>query len=411
MSHTPSTHYPLTSGEFLAEPHPHFHRMRQEDPVYWSDEIQAWVLTRYEDVLAGFQDPRLSNRRTEMLVNYQLAGRDPTTAKDFARVVDGMMVMRDGEDHHRLRILGNRGFTPTLLENFRAVIQWVVDQLLDKVQAAGRMDIVTDLAQPFPSIMIAELFGIPEDDRFLFQKWADDVVKFWGGTLGNPEEDARAANAGAIQLEQYFLRLLKKRGSKPGTDLMGLFIAGQNEGRLSPEEVCHQCVVILNAGHVTTIDQLANAVNAFLIHPDQFQRLRDDPSLLRSAVEEVLRFDPALPLIHRVATEDLEIGGKAIRKGQVVYLGMAAANRDPEIFPDPDRFDIARPNNRHLSFAAGPHVCLGAGLARRELEIGLATLFRRMQGLRLNEASPPRRRCESLVFRGFSSLPVCFATA
>jgi cytochrome P450 PksS len=270
------------------------------------------------------------------------------------------------------------------------------------------MDVVAEVAQPFPAIIIAELFGIPEADRPRFQTWADAMAKFFGAALGNPEENARAANDGAVQLEQYFLELLRKRGNKPGTDLMGLFIAGQNEGRLTPEEVCHQCILLLNAGHVTTIDQLANAVYALLTHPDQCKRLRAEPALAKSAVEEVLRFDPAVPLIHRIALEDLEIRGKVIRKGQVVYLGIAAANRDPAVFRDPDRFDIGRPNNRHLAFAEGPHICLGAGLARRELEIGLATLSRRMPRLRLDEERPPRRRCESLVFKGFHTLPVRF---
>src|SRR5262249_19789692 len=178
----------------------------------------------------------------------------------------------------------------------------------------------------FPAIIIAELFGIPQEERALFQNWADDVSRFFGGTLGNPVEDARAANASAVQLEQFFLKQMQQRSTRSSTDLLDLFLAGQNEGRLTPEEVCQQCILILIAGHVTTIDQMANAVHAFLTHPDQLQKLRDDPGLIRSAVDEVVRFDPAVPLVHRLAMEDLEIGGKRIRKGQAVYLGMAPAN-------------------------------------------------------------------------------------
>jgi cytochrome P450 PksS len=286
------------------------------------------------------------------------------------------------------------------------MVQAVVDRLLDKVLGAGRMDVAADFAQPLPALVIAEMFGIPAGDRHLFQEWSDALARFFGGTLGDPEQAARAANGAVVHLERYFLDLLAERRTDPSDDLMTLLLAGQAEGRLSAEEVCSQCILFLVAGHVTTIDQMTNAVHAFLRHPDLVGRLRDDPSLLGSAVEEVLRYDPAVPFIHRIAAADVEIGGKRIRKSQVVYLGIAAANRDPAAFPDPDRFDIARAENRHVAFAVGPHVCLGAGLARRELEVGLATLFRRLPSLRLDEESPPRRRCESLVFRGFASLPV-----
>jgi cytochrome P450 PksS len=380
--------------------------MRRDDPVHWSEELQAWVLTRYEDVCLAFRDPRLSNRRMDLLVRHQLRHGDPTLARDFERVLSQQMLFQDGAEHHRLRVLGNRGFTPSMLERSRPMVQAVVDDLLNKVLGAGRMDVAADFAQPLPALVIAEMFGIPAGDRHLFQEWSDALARFFGGNLGDPEQDARAANDAVVHLERYFLDLLAERRTDPGDDLMTLLLAGQAEGRLSAEEVCSQCILFLVAGHVTTIDQMTNAVHAFLRHPGQVQRLRDDPSLLASAVEEVLRYDPAVPFIHRIAAADVEIGGKRIRKGQVVYLGIAAANRDPAAFADPDRFDIARAENRHVAFAAGPHVCLGAGLARRELEVGLSTLFRRLPSLRLDEASPPRRRCESLVFRGFASLPV-----
>lgn len=382
--------------------------MRQEDPVHWSEALHAWVLTRYEDVAQAFRDPRLSNQRMDLLVRFQLRDSDPTLARDFERVGNQQMLFKDGAEHHRLRVLGNRGFVPSMLERSRPMIQQVVDELLSKVQGAGRMDVAADLAQPLPALVIADMFGIPAGDRHLFQEWSDAAARFFGGLLDDPAEDARAANAAMVSLERYFLALLEERRKGPGDDLMSLLLAGQAEGKLSAEEVCSQCILFLVAGHVTTIDQMSNAVSAFLTHPDQTQRLRDDPSLIHSAVEEVLRYDGAVPVIHRIAAADLDVGGRTIRQGQVVYLSIAAANRDPAVFPDPDRFDIARADNRHVAFATGPHVCLGAGLARRELEIGLLTLFRRLPNLRRDEAKTPRRRCESLVFRGFHSLPVVF---
>jgi cytochrome P450 PksS len=405
MCPTPRAPYDLTNPQALAEGYLLFRRLREGDPVHWSEPIQAWVLTRYPDVLQALRDPRLSNRRTDYLVNFQLRNSDPALAADYARISEGMMLMKDGADHHRLRVLGNGGFTPSLLDRSLPLIQRVMDELLDQVQGRSRFDVVADLAQPLPAVVIAELFGIPPEDRRLFQQWSDDAAQFFGGTLGDPEPAARAANAAALELERYFAALLEQRRRAPGDDLMSLLLAGQAEGKLSAEEVCHQCVLLLVGGHVTTIDQFANAVHAFLEHPDQLRKLRDNPGLIRSAVEEALRYDGAVPFIHRVAAADLEIGGRAIRRGQAVYLGLAAANRDPELFAEPDRFDITRTNNRHLSFGAGPHVCLGGGLARRELEVGLLTLFRRMPTLRLDGEDRPKRRCESLVFRGFHRLP------
>jgi cytochrome P450 PksS len=316
------------------------------------------------------------------------------------------MIYKDGTEHHRLRVLGNRGFTPSMLDRARPMVQAVVDDLLDRVSGAQRMDVVPDFAQPLPALVIAAMFGIPAADRHLFQEWSDAAARLFGGNLRDPEQDARAANAALLALDQYFRSLLEERRRKPGDDLMSLLIAAQDEGRLSAEEVCAQCVLILAAGHVTTIDQMSNAIHALLRHPDQLWRLRDDPALMPSAVEEILRYDGAVPFIHRIATEDLEMGGKAISKGQVVFLGIAAANRDPAVFADPDRFAVGRRDNRHVAFAAGTHVCLGAGLARRELEIGLSTLLRRLPELRLDDTAPPVRKCENLVFRGFSALSV-----
>jgi cytochrome P450 PksS len=380
--------------------------MREEDSVHWSEVIQAWVVTRYKDVVEALRDARLSAARTELLVNHQLRNSDTALAADFARVAREQMLLKDGPDHHRLRTLGNHGFTPRMLERARPMIQGVMDKLLDGLEGRGRFDVARDLAQPLPAAVIAELFGIPAAARDLFQGSSDALATFFGGALEAPEAAARAASKATVSMERYFSELLEERRRAPGEDLMSLLIEGQAEGRISAQEVCAQCILLLTAGHVTTIDQFSNAVFAFLSHPEQRRKLCDDPTLIKSAVEECLRFDGAVPLLHRVATVDLEIGGKTIRKGQMVYLGLAAANRDPDFFPEPDRFDITRSNNRHVAFGAGPHVCIGGGLARRELEIGLLTLFRRRPSLRLAEGEAPRRRCESLLFRGFHALPV-----
>lgn len=404
----PQDAYDLTDPQNLLPLYPLLDRLRREKPVYRSEQLNAWVVTRYADVAAALRDPLVSSRRLELIVGYQLRNHDPSVAKDFERVGLQQMLFRDGAEHHRLRVLGNRGFTPTMLERARPVIERVVDNLLDKVQTRGEMDVLLDLAQPLPALTIAELFGIPKTDRDLFQRWSDAAARFFGGNLTDPDADARAANDSVLALEAYFLNLIKQRRDKSGDDLLSLLLAGQAEGRLSPEEVSAQCILILVAGHVTTIDLTCNVVNALLDHPAVWRELVADPSKVDAAVEEGLRYDTSVPFVHRVVRGDTTIGGQPVEAGQVVYLGLAAANRDPAVFPNPDAFELSRPNGHaHLSFATGPHVCLGANLARRELGAALGALARRAPNLRRGDRAP-RRRCENIVFRGFHALPVEF---
>jgi cytochrome P450 PksS len=277
--------------------------------------------------------------------------------------------------------------------------------LLDRLEGCAEFDIARDLAQPLPAVVIARMFDIPAGDRDQFQAWADAAATFFGGTIKDPVEGARAANAAALRLEGYFRALLAERRRHPGHDLMSLLIRGQDEGRLTPDEVCCQCIMLLTGGHVTTIDQFSNTVYALLTHPTELKKVRDDPALIKAAVEESIRFDGAVGLARRVAASEVEVGNKVIRPSDLVYLSVGAANRDPAVFADPDRFDVTRAGAKHIGFGAGPHVCIGQGLARRELELGVGTLLRRFPSLRLAEATP-RRRCETLVFRGFHALPV-----
>jgi cytochrome P450 PksS len=265
------------------------------------------------------------------------------------------------------------------------------------------MDLVADFAQPLPAAVMAAMFGIPKQEEEAFQRWSDDIARFFGGTFGDIDQDARKANAAIVDLERLFRRLIEERRRAPEHDLMSLLIVSQEQGRLEADELTAQCILISVAGHVTTIDQLGNGVNTLLAHQDQWQKLRAQPELLPSAVEEILRHSSSVPFIHRIAREPLTIGSKRIEVGQVVFLGLAAANHDPAHFPEPERFDITRQPNKHIAFGVGPHLCLGAALSRRELEIGLASLLRRMPSLRFAE-QPAELRCESLMFRGFKSL-------
>ena len=409
MLQTRTETYTLTDPEFLEDPYPVYRRMRQRDPVYWSDTLGAWVLTRYDDVLAAVRNPAMSSATAEVTAQAQLRGSDPALAADYTRVTANMMLMKDGQDHHRLRVLGNHAFTPSALERWQSVIERVVDNLLDTAMPLGRMDLIEDLTRPLPTIVIAELFGNPPEDREMFQEWSMATARYFGGAIGDPDEAARAANEATGHQERYFHDLVEERRRRPSDDLMSLLLKGRADGRLTADEVCSQCIMILNAGHTTTMDQLGSTVLGLLKNPEQMARLRDDPRLVRSATEEGLRYDGTGQLLQRVARKEMKLRGKTIRAGDLIYLALGSANRDPAMFTEPDQFDVGRTDNRHLAFGAGPHVCLGMTLARRELDVSLRRLVQRMPRLRFDPERPMRRRANSLVFRGLESLPVRFA--
>ena len=266
--------YNLVSPEALANPHPIYDELRRESPVHWSEELRAWILSRYDDVMAALHDPRLSSDRIQQFATHQLRDLDVSIVADFLRIVQRMIALQDMPQHTRLRKMASESFTRRALEDFRPAVQQVADVLLDRVQPYQRMDLVTDVAQPLPATVIAEMFGIPSDDREHFQRWADDVIRFFGGPFGNVEEDARRANAGAVNLECYFLHLMAQCRCEPGHDLMSLLLTHQEQGLWDEQDLSAQCVMILVGGHVTTIDQLCNGAHALLKHPDQLQKLR-----------------------------------------------------------------------------------------------------------------------------------------
>jgi cytochrome P450 len=397
----------LVSPENLLNPNPLYRHLRESEPVHWSEPLQSWVVTRHEDVAACFRDPRLSAARTQLFYAHQLRGVGMEKVKDQISMAERQMLMKDGPEHARLRRNANPGFAPNAIEGWRADVRKAAEALLDRVQARGRMDLATEFSELLPSQVIMEFFAIPVKDQEDFLRWCSDNSRLFGtSTGGDIQELAVRANTAVVHLDRYLGAIIQERRAKPGRDMLSTMINAQEEGKLDEEELIANAVLILTAGHVTTVDQLSNGVHTLLTHPEELRKLRENPSLMKSAVEEILRYVPAVPFMHRIATEDFVLRGRTIQRGQLVFLGMAAANRDPAVFPDPDRFDITRQNNRHLSFAFGPHLCLGAPLARLELEIGFETLLRRLPELRLDESQPPRIKCHSLVFRGFDSLPV-----
>ena len=396
--------------ENLLDPIPLYKELRENAPVFWSDAVQAWLITRHQDVTNAFRDSRLSADRTRFLEHQlRLTGLGPDTIRDFIEAIRPQMVNKDGAEHLRLRRHASQSFTPQGLDTWRPVIHRAMDQLLDRVQTRGRMDLVTEVSYQLPPRVIAEFLGVPAEDRERFQSWAQPIALFGSPTVGmDMATVARQGNEAIRNFHAYLTSLLDERRRNPGTDMISRMIHFQEGGGMTPEEVVANANLILMAGHLTTTDQLSNGVHDLLTHPDQLQRLRENPLLIKSALEEIMRFHPAVPYIHRIAGETFHLHGCTIRKGDVVFLGMAAANRDPTVFPDPDRFDITRDHihQKHLSFAFGPHHCLGAGLARREIEIAIELLLQRMPGLRLDEEQLPRIKCSSMLYRGLESLHI-----
>jgi cytochrome P450 PksS len=403
--------YDLFAPEAVANSYPLFKRMRSEDPVHYSEALGYWILTRYRDVEAALHDERLSSNRKALFIN-KLGSLDVKEIQNFLALTSNMMVDTDPPEHTRLRKLGKQGFTTRAIESWRSIIQNTTDRLLDRVQNHGGMDVVSDLAIALPGIIITEIFGVPETERANLLGWARDITTFFGAAGGSTiemEELARKADKAAAQFCALIRQLVEQRRRQPGTDMISLLSVAYQEQGFNLEELPFLCMEILNAGLVTTTDLIANGVNALLCHPDQLQKLKKNPTLINSAVEEILRFDTSVPFLTRIAKQDLTIGGKDITAGSIIALGFGPANHDPEKFDSPEVFDITRTPNEHLGFSSGIHFCLGAVLARMELTICLTTLLRRLPNLCFDpdkQAIPTKH--SNLVLKGFASLRVKF---
>jgi cytochrome P450 len=391
----------LFGPAMLADPYPFYARLRARAPVLWVGEFGGWVVSRYADVATVFRSPHASSDRTGV------ARR--TLAPEFAELFtkrSHSMLNNDPPRHTRLRLLVNKAFTPKTVEALAPFIQRFVDDVLDAAAARGRMDVIRELAYPLPATVIAEMLGVPAQDRDHFKQLSDDTSAAVGSILTNiPPDVLRRSMAAMDELLEYIRGVVAQRRAEPRDDLLTALVRAQEAGdRLSEEELLANAVLLLNAGHETTTNLIGNGTLALLRHPDQAQRLRDDPSLVPSAVEELLRYDSPVQFTSRLLTADLELGGKRLRAGQMVLLLLGSANRDPEQFADPDRLDIGRPDNKHLAFGLGPHFCLGAPLARLEGRIVFETLLRRLPNLRL-DGRPPERR-PNFNLRGLQSLEV-----
>jgi len=380
----------LVSKEFLVDPYPILHRLREEDPVHWSDSIGGWVFTRYDDIVTTFRDVgRFSNEgRLAKAVEYL----PPASRAKFKILEDHYrlksLIHSDPPDHTRLRALVTKAFSPRLVEAMRPRIRVIVNGLLDSVQGTGQMDVIRDLAVPLPVTILAEIFGAPASDQMLFKGWADDLLAFQG--RNKPSEETLACSQKAVvEIREYLARLIKERRRQPREDLLSDLVAAESEeGKLSETELLNTCITLLVAGHETTTSMIGNGIYTLLSHPEQWRLLQSDPSLLTSAIEEILRYESPVARQPRLMKQDTELGGKQIRSGEMVFQMLNAANRDPAYFTNPDEFDIRRQKNRHIAFGSGVHTCVGAPLARAEAQIVFSTVMERLPGISLAEDKP-----------------------
>jgi len=391
--------------EVHANPYPMYARLRAEDPVHWSPLMEAWVLTRYDDVVAVLTDSRFSADRRQARNRFaeEIAKREEEFGP-FGRT--RTMLTSDPPEHTRLRRLVSKAFTPRMVEGLRPRIQAIVDELLDAVAGNGRMDVIRDLAYPLPVIVIAEMLGVPPDHRDQFKHWSDEIVGVLGGPLV-PQETLERSRVAVHELAAYLHGVIAERRREPREDLVSGLIAAEEQGQiLSEDEMLATAMLLLVAGNETTTNLIGNGMLGLLRNPGQMERLRADPSRVPAAVEEMLRYDGPVQATGRVAMEDVEVGGQKVTQGQAVIAVLGAANRDPAQFERPDELDLGRRPNEHVAFGDGIHFCLGAPLARAEGQIAFETLLRRFAGPRLE--TEDLQWGGSFILRGLKSLPIVF---
>jgi cytochrome P450 len=387
-----------------SNPYAVYKELRDESPVHWSEVMQLWVLTRYDDVFAVLRDhgrfsserTRATNRFVRAMEEYRNAsgpiGRTPT------------MLSLDPPAHTRMRNLVNKAFTPRVVERIRPHINEIADELIDGLPEAGRIDVVKDLAEPLPVIVIAEVLGIPREDRLRFKVWSNDIA----GTLAGPFQAADVldrAQRSSNELADYFREQIAIRRGAPRDDLLSAMIAAEEQGDLmSEDEMLATCILLLVAGNETTTNLIGNGMLALLQNPDQLCQLQTNASLLAPAIDEMLRYDGPVQMTSRIVLEETEFGGKQMEPGQVVLAVVGAANHDPAQFPDADNFDIGRFANRNLAFGYGIHYCLGAPLALAEAQVAIDTLLRRFPEPQTALETPEWGA--SFILRGLKSLKV-----
>ena len=387
--------------EFKANPYPTYARLRAEDPVHQSP-LGFLVLTRYADAVALLRDPKGSSDNTKSPIFHglveageidpEMAGRRP-------------FLFMDPPDHTRLRGLVSKAFTPRSIEQLRHRAETLTDELVTAMASKDEVDIIADLAYPLPLTIISEMLGVPKEDEERFRGWSHALARSLDPDFLLPPEAVKAREQAIDEFEDYFLELFADRRKTPRDDMLTRLVEAEDAGdKLTEDELTSTCVLLLVAGHETTVNLIANGVLALARHPDQRARLQDDPSLAKSAVEEVLRYDPPVQMTGRLALAPIELPSTTLPEGGFAIALLGAANHDPEQFPQPDDFDITRSPNPHIAFSLGHHFCLGASLARMEGQVAISKFAQRFE--RFEVAADRLTYKDNLVLRGLTELPV-----
>jgi cytochrome P450 len=395
----------LLDPDVLADPYPLYRRLRTESPVHWDPFLHAWVVTRYADVVAVLQCCSAARTPTpEQLTAIGLASLAPVAA-----VMVRQMLFLDPPAHTRIRALASHAFTPRAVERLRGDIQRIADELLDAVIEQGHLDVLADLAAPLPAIVTARMLGVPAEDHRQLKQWSAAFAEVLGNFQHNPDHAADMLKS-VEAMSEYFRLAVREQRRQPRPGLVRALLEAEVDGdRFSEDEVVANCIITMVGGQETTTNLIGNGVAALLHHPAQLDRLRRDPGLLGSAVEELLRYESPSQHTARLAREDFVLGGHCIRRRQAIIAVLGAANRDPARFADPDRLDLGRTDNRHLAFGWAAHFCFGAPLARLEGQIVLATVLRRLTDLRIE--SPHLQWRTNLGLRGLTALEIGFSRA
>lgn len=404
--------YPI-SDEVFQNPYPYYKTLRETKPVYRSPERNWWLLTRYEDVVKAFRDPALSTRYEPRL--FKMMSKIPASMQcPFAGLLDRLGVQdskghwmpgKNPPVHTQIKKLLNAFFSPARLQQLVPNVEQMCHQMIDKHYHSRSMDIISDYAFPIPFAVITQMIDVPTDDLVQVESWCREIFPLFG--LYTPPEESQKANRAIEVFTSYLMPIVESRRKRPGTDLIsGLLVAGEDGFKLTNRQVAANVVLMTFAGFETTEATIGNGLLALLRHPEQFELLKSNLTLIDSAVEEIFRYDPAVQFETRTVAQPIEIGGELIRPGETVHAFQGAANRDPEVFANPETFDITREKNKHLAFGVGIHYCIGAPLARLEAQIALRIIAERLPEIRLRDKEV--RFKPHLRPRALYSLPVTF---
>ncbi|MGA7320685.1 MAG: cytochrome P450 [Candidatus Sulfotelmatobacter sp.] len=396
----------LFSDEILQDPYPTYARLHEEGPLHYVDvgsKWAVWSVFSHAECSSIAKDPRLSAKRArQMLLPLPLSRQSEFS--ELARMLSLWLIFMDPPEHTRLRKLLNKGFSAAAVEGLRPQAEAIVDQMLKPLLHGSEVELMSEFANPMPVRIISELLGVPQALHGTFVN-ASRAIAVFRGNPNRTVEEARAAQDALIELTEFFRKTVAERRRNKGSDLISLLIDIEEEGEvLTEEELYAQCIALLFAGHETTRNLIGNGMYTLLQHPQETAELRERPEMIRSAVEELLRYESPVQFTARVLKEDIEVCGQQIRKGWTVLCMLGAANRDPKQFKEPNQLDLKRLNNQHLAFSAGLHFCIGAQLARLEGQIALLNLVQRFPEMKLTGPRP--EWASTFGFRGLKSLPV-----